>query len=60
MTKALATPKFIGFVGQLRLQKIRERLRVNKRIKELKKEIMLKQQDSAILLKTRGRQVKRQ
>jgi hypothetical protein len=60
MTKALATPKFIGFVGQLRLQKIKERLRINRRIKKLKEKIMLRQQKSAILLKTRGRQIKGQ
>jgi hypothetical protein len=60
MTKALATPKFIGFVGQLGLQKIGERLRINRRIEELKKEIMLRHQNSAILLKTRGRQIKGQ
>jgi hypothetical protein len=60
MTKALATPKFMGFVGQLRLQKIGERLRIDRRIEELKKEIMSRQQDSAILLKTGGRQIKGQ
>jgi hypothetical protein len=60
MTKALATPKFIGFVGQLRLQKIKERLRINRRIKKLKEKIMSRQQKSAILLKTRGRQIKGQ
>jgi hypothetical protein len=60
MTKALAIPKFIGFVGQLRLQEIEERLRINRRMEELKKEIMSRQQESAILLKTRGRQIKGQ
>jgi hypothetical protein len=60
MTKALATPKFIGFVGQLGLQEIEERLRVKRRMEELKKEIMSRQQESAILLKTRGRQIKGQ
>jgi hypothetical protein len=60
MTKALATPKFMGFVGQLGLQKIGERLRIDRRIEELKKGIMLRQKDSAILLKTGGRQIKGQ
>jgi hypothetical protein len=56
----LATPKFIGFVGKLGLQEIGERLRINRRIKELKKEIISRQQESAILLKTGGRQIKGQ
>jgi hypothetical protein len=60
MTKALATPKFIGFVGQLGLQEIGERLRIDRRMEELKEEIMLRHQDSAILLKTEGRQIKGQ
>jgi hypothetical protein len=60
MTKALATPKFIGFVGQLGLQKIRKRLRINRRIEELKEEIVSRQQESAILLKTEERQIKEQ
>jgi hypothetical protein len=30
MTKALATPKFMGFVGQLGLQEIGERLRIDR------------------------------
>jgi hypothetical protein len=60
MTKALATPKLMGFVGQLGLQKIGERLRIDRRIEELKKGIMLRQKDSAILLKTGGRQIKGQ
>jgi hypothetical protein len=60
MTKALAIPKFIGFVGQLGLQEIGKRLRINRRIEELKEEIMSRQQNSAILLKTRGRQIKGQ
>jgi hypothetical protein len=55
----LVIPKFIGFVGQLGLQKIGERLRIDRRIEELKKEIKSRQ-NSAILLKTRGRQIKRQ
>jgi hypothetical protein len=59
MTKALATPKFIGFIGQLGLQKIGERLRIDRRMKELKEEIKSRQ-DSAILLKTGGRQIKGQ
>jgi hypothetical protein len=60
MTKALATPKFMGFVGQLGLQEIGERLRIDRRIKELKEEIVSRQQESAILLKTGGRQIKGQ
>jgi hypothetical protein len=56
----LATPKFKGFVGQLGLQKIGERLRIDRRMEELKEEIMSRQQDSAILLKTGGRQIKGQ
>ena len=60
MTKALATPKFNGFVGQLGLQEIEERLRIVRRIEELKKEIKSRQQDSTILLKTGGRQIKGQ
>jgi hypothetical protein len=56
----LATPKFIGFVGQLRLQKIRKKLRIDRRIEELKKEIVSRQQKSAILLKTGERQIKGQ
>jgi hypothetical protein len=60
MTKALAIPKFMGFIGQLGLQKIGERLRIDRRIEELKEEIMSRHQDSAILLKTGGRQIKGQ
>jgi hypothetical protein len=60
MTKALAIPKFMGFVGKLGLQEIGERLKVDRRIEELKEEIMSRQQDSAILLKTGGRQIKGQ
>jgi hypothetical protein len=60
MTKALATPKFIGFIGQLGLQEIGKRLRIDRRIEKLKEEIMSRQQDSAILLKTGGRQIKEQ
>jgi hypothetical protein len=56
----LATPKFIGFVGQLGLQEIKKRLRIDRRIEELKKEIMSRHQDSAILLKTGGKQIKGQ
>jgi hypothetical protein len=59
MTKALATPKFMGFIGQLGLQEIGKRLRIDRRIEELKKEIKSRQ-DSAILLKTGGRQIKGQ
>jgi hypothetical protein len=60
MTKALATPKFKGFVGQLGLQEIGEKLRIDRRMEELKKEIISRQQESAILLKTGGRQIKGQ
>jgi hypothetical protein len=60
MTKALALPKFIGFVGQLGLQEIGERLRIDRRMEKLKEEIMSRQQDSAILLKTGERQIKGQ
>jgi hypothetical protein len=56
----LAIPKFICFVGYLGLQEIEKRLRIDRRIEELKEEIMLRQQNSAILLKTGGRQIKRQ
>jgi hypothetical protein len=59
MTKALATPKFMGFVGQLGLQEIGERLRIDRRMEELKEEIKSRQ-DSVILLKTGGRQIKGQ
>jgi hypothetical protein len=50
----------MGFIGQLRLLKIRKRLRVDRRMEELKEEIMLRQQDSVIWLKTGGRQIKGQ
>jgi hypothetical protein len=50
----------MGFVGQLRLQEIGERLRIDRRIEELKEKIMSRQQESAILLKTRERQIKGQ
>jgi hypothetical protein len=60
ITKALAAPKFNGFVGRLGLQEIGERLRMVRRIEDLKEEIMSRQQDSAILLKTGGRQIKGQ
>jgi hypothetical protein len=50
----------MGFVGKLGLQEIGERLRIDRRMEELKKEIMSRQQDSAILLKTGGRQIKEQ
>jgi hypothetical protein len=39
----LATPKFIGFISQLRLQKIGKRLRIDRRIEELKEEIISRQ-----------------
>ena len=60
MTKALAAPKFNGFVGRLGLQEIGERLRMVRRIEDLKEEIMSRQQDSAVMLKTGGRQIKGQ
>jgi hypothetical protein len=50
----------MGFVGQLGLQEIRERLRIDRRIEKLKEEIVSRQQESAILLKTGGRQIKGQ
>jgi hypothetical protein len=50
----------MGFVGQLGLQEIGERLRIDRRIKELKEEIMSRQQDSAVLLTTGGREIKEQ
>ena len=40
ITKALAAPKFKGFVGRLGLQEIGERLRMVRRIEDLKEEIM--------------------
>jgi hypothetical protein len=60
MTKALAAPKFMGFVGRLGLQEIGERLRMVRRMEDLKEEIMSRQQDSAVMLKTGGRQIKGQ
>jgi hypothetical protein len=56
---------YVGFVRpadswQLGLQEIGERLRIDRRMEELKEEIMSRQQDSAILLKTGGRQIKGQ
>jgi hypothetical protein len=38
----------------------RERLRMVRRMEDLKEEIMSRQQDSAIMLKTGGRQIKGQ
>jgi hypothetical protein len=60
MTKALAAPKFKGFTSQMGLEEIGERLRMDRRMEELKEDIKSRREDGAILLKTGGRQIKRQ